>query len=325
MPKLMLAALAAAWIVLLPACAKKDTPPEPGVVAVVNGQKITEPQVQEYINQYQQGMQTFLKGRLPDEQTGDLRRQVIEHTVNFMVVAQEARKKNMTISEEEMDRYLGQMKKTPQFQEVLKLRNLDEAGLREKLREEMLVMKFMQSQVTSEPEITGDEVQAFYREHQAEFRQPGRVRARHILVKADSRASPDKADPARQKAADLLARIRAGEDFAVLAKQHSQDPGTASKGGDLGYFKKGDLLPEFDRVAFFLEKDQVSEPVRTPLGYHLIQVTERQNETVPPLDQVKTQVRQLLMMKKGNDLLETVVMDLRKKADITIYEKQPAP
>jgi parvulin-like peptidyl-prolyl isomerase len=308
-------------IIFLLACTKQESPPEPGVVALVNGEKLTEKQVQEYLDQYQQGMQMFLKGKLPDQQSGDLRKQVIEQTLNFMVVSQEAKKRNLTISDEEIDRYFQEMKKAPHYQEILKIRKLDEAGLREKLRDEMLIMKYMQTQVKQEVNITDQEIQAFYQEHKEEFKQPSKIRARHILFKVGAKAPAAKAAQTRQQLEGIFRRIKEGENFAALAKKHSQDPHTAKKGGDLGYFKKGDLLPEFDQTAFRMKKGQVCPPLRTQLGFHLIQVTDVKEPQIQPLADVSPQIRQLLMIKKNNEQLEKVVMDLRKKSDITIYEK----
>lgn len=117
-----------------------------------------------------------------------------------------------------------------------------------------------------------------------DFQQPLQVRIRHILI-----ASKDKGDEAaRKQAQELLEQLRAGADFAALAKQYSADPGSADKGGDLGFFAQGRMVPEFDFVAFKLEKPgELSELVKTQFGYHILQLQERKPAGQQPFEEVK--------------------------------------
>ena len=111
------------------------------------------------------------------------------------------------------------------------------------------------------------------------------VRARHILVLTEDEAKA------------ILAEVRKGTDFAELAKQKSKDPGAAAEGGDLGFFTKDQMVPEFSAAAFKLEKGQVSDPVKTQFGWHIIKVEEKRNKPVPEFDQVKTQVQNFVMQR----------------------------
>jgi peptidyl-prolyl cis-trans isomerase C len=111
------------------------------------------------------------------------------------------------------------------------------------------------------------------------------VRARHILV------------PTEDEAKAVLAEIKKGTDFAELAKQKSKDPGAAAEGGDLGYFGKDQMVPEFAAVAFKLNKGEVSDPVKTQFGWHIIKVEDKRNKPVPPFDQVKDQIEQFVARK----------------------------
>jgi peptidyl-prolyl cis-trans isomerase C len=111
------------------------------------------------------------------------------------------------------------------------------------------------------------------------------VRARHILV------------PTEDEAKAVLAEIKKGTDFAELAKQKSKDPGAAAEGGDLGYFGKDQMVPEFAEAAFKLNKGDVSEPVKTQFGWHIIKVEDKRNKPVPPFEQVKDQIEQFVARK----------------------------
>ncbi|UCU99851.1 peptidylprolyl isomerase [Acidovorax radicis] len=154
-----------------------------------------------------------------------------------------------------------------------------------------------------------------YQAQSAEFVQPEQVQVRHILI-----ASTDKDTDAaaKAKAEDLLKQIRAGGDFAALAKAHSADPGSAANGGDLGFFASGRMVPEFDLAAFALQKPgDVSDLVKTQFGYHLLQLVARKPKGQQPFDDVKpalmAKVRQSEQQKGRNELAksleETVKLD----------------
>lgn len=127
----------------------------------------------------------------------------------------------------------------------------------------------------------------FYDEHLERYHQPERVRARHILLRVEPDASEETIAEIRTKAEALRERLAAGEDFAALAKEHSEDPGTKEAGGDLGFFTRGQMTPAFEEAAFALEPGTLSEPVRSEFGYHLIRVEERRPAEDRSFEQVK--------------------------------------
>src|SRR3990172_6205615 len=118
---------------------------------------------------------------------------------------------------------------------------------------------------------TDAEVERYYKEHVAEFEKPRRVKVAHILVRVPPVGGSEAEEKAKAKVLEVLKRVRAGEDFAKLAKDVSEDPASAGSGGDLGYVARGELVPAFEQAAFALKRGEVSqEPVRTPFGYHAI-------------------------------------------------------
>ena len=139
-------------------------------------------------------------------------------------------------------------------------------------------------------QATDAEIEALYAEEKARLMTEEQRRARHILIKVDEKADDEAVAAASRKAEDLVKRLRAGEDFAKLAKEHSEDPGSAAEGGDLGLFGKGMMVPEFEEAAFALSKDTISDPVRSPFGFHIIQVTEIQSAKTPELAEVRDQL-----------------------------------
>ena len=141
-------------------------------------------------------------------------------------------------------------------------------------------------------EISDEEIEEYYNEYAEEFWEPEKVRARHILVRVDVGAKPEDKEQARKKAEGILAKVKAGEDFAELAKEFSEDKGSAKEGGDLGFFPRGQMVKPFEVAAFSLEPGAVSELVETNFGFHIIKVEEKSREGTKPLEEVKDGIRQ---------------------------------
>lgn len=145
------------------------------------------------------------------------------------------------------------------------------------------------------PQLSDAEVATYYSEHPKEFETPQQVHAAHVLVPVPQTGGSEAEDRARGKVADVIRRARAGEDFAKLAAEISEDPGTKAKGGDLGWISKGEMVPAFEAVAFTLRRGETSpEPVRTPFGFHAIKVLEVREAGKKPLKEVAGQIRDRL-------------------------------
>ena len=137
--------------------------------------------------------------------------------------------------------------------------------------------------------IAEKEISDFYELNQERFKDPKQIKARHILFKLSPNASKSEDTEAKDRALSLLKRARGGEDFAALAKEYSQDP-TASKGGDLGYFKQGQMVKPFEELAFSLKKGEIGGPVKTQFGWHIIQVDDIKNATIKTFSEVRNQI-----------------------------------
>jgi len=135
------------------------------------------------------------------------------------------------------------------------------------------------------------------------------VHARHILVVSEDEAKA------------ILAQLKGGADFIVLAKEKSKDPGSAESGGDLGYFTKEQMVPEFAEVAFKLGKGQLSDPVKTQFGWHIIKVEDRRMKPTPTFEQVKPQIENYIAHRAQAELVE----NLRKSANVERLDKPPTP
>ncbi len=154
------------------------------------------------------------------------------------------------------------------------------------------------------PQVTAEEIKAAYDAESAKVAQTERVRARHILLGSE------------KEAIDILARLKAGEKFADLAKKYSLD-GSKDYGGDLGYFTAPEMVAEFSKAAFALKIGEVSQPVKTDLGWHVITIEDRKMGAAQPFDQVKSAIRNVLLRKKVQETME----ELRKTAKVEVLDE----
>lgn len=170
----------------------------------------------------------------------------------------------------------------------------------ETVKTSMLV--FTPAAYASEVEVADDDVVSFYEENKtSRFTQPHEVSARHILIKFDAGATEEQKAEARAEIAAVQKRLADGEDFAAVATEVSEDAGTAPKGGDLGFFGKGRMVPPFEEAAFALEPGQTSDIVESPFGFHIIQVEEVREERVKDLDEVREEIVTELQEARGGE------------------------
>jgi peptidyl-prolyl cis-trans isomerase D len=152
-----------------------------------------------------------------------------------------------------------------------------------------------------EVKVTPPEVEDYYYAHRETYRSPKEIRARHILIQTDPR-DPEAFAQAREELESILANIKAGSSFAALARKYSQDPGSAEAGGDLGYFKNGEMPKPFEEVAFSLKPGEVSELVHTRYGYHIIKVEDIKETTTRSLSEVEGLITEILHKQKAQEL-----------------------
>jgi len=166
------------------------------------------------------------------------------------------------------------------------------------VRRRLLREQYFEKQLKSA--ISEADAKKIYDQRVAQLKSEDEVAARHILVDTE------------EKAKEILAKIKAGGDFAALAKENSTDRGSKEQGGFLGYFGRGQMVPEFEKAAFTMIKGQVSEPVKTNFGWHVIKLEDRRRKPPPSFDEVKETILNSLAVLKAQE----VVAALRKKANV---------
>ncbi len=167
--------------------------------------------------------------------------------------------------------------------------------------------------------VTDQELQAFYDQHREEYRLPEQVKVTHILIKtplpgADGKVDEKGVAAARQKADDVLKQVKAGGDFAKLAGQYSDDPGSAKNGGELGWIGRGRTVPEFEKASFSLAKGQTSDLVKSSYGFHIIRVEDKQEAHVKTLAEVKNEIEGKVKEQKSQRATEVAANSLLSQA-----------
>ncbi len=169
-----------------------------------------------------------------------------------------------------------------------------------------LVSMLLTKEVEDKASVTDADVKDYFDKHKDELKSRDKIRASHILVKTEDEAKK------------VIARLKKGEDFAKLAKAVSIDKASAERGGDLGYFSRGQMVPEFEAVAFQLKKGEISQPVKTQYGYHIIKVTDIKQGVPLSFDTIKDQLKQKLITDKQRELFNTFVNGLKKTAKMQV-------
>lgn len=183
----------------------------------------------------------------------------------------------------------------------------------------ILVEKLISERIDTTTPIPADEVRQYYDTHPDEFIQGEQVKAQHILIRIDKNSSPEAQAKAQALIVTIQKRLEAGESFMKLAEEFSEDPGSKDKGGDLGYFGKGQMIAEFEEAAFNAQIGQICEPVKTPYGFHLIKVNDKKEAVTIPFDHISQKLEEKLRTERNHKALQDLLAVLKEKYPVTIY------
>ena len=288
------------------------------IAAVVNGSVITEKQFE---NEFVQVNQELLKqGRTPtDSQLKEIKKTVLETLINRELLFQESQKTGIHITEEVIQDQLKSVKKRfpnpEEFEKALKQMKLTENDVKLQISRAMAIRELINKQIIQKIVIPDQESRIFYDTHPEAFKQPEQVRASHILAEVKPNAEKSEKSKAMEKIKKVQKQLGEGDEFAGLAKKYSDGP-SKTKGGDLGYFKRGQMVKPFEDAAFALEPNQVSDIVETDFGYHLIKVFDKRPGRVLPYEEVVQRINTYLAKEKEKKEINVYIEGLKKNAEI---------
>ena len=290
------------------------------VVAKVNGTDITAGEIQKVIGMFRKQMGP----RVPPEQfeaaLPRLRERIVEELVMRQIMLGEVAKQGISLSDSEFAEIKAELAAELPPGTSLETYMAESGTTEAEMREQMAVRKMVMAKAEAVAKPTDEEIQKFYDENKEGFSQGETVAASHILIKVDP-ADDDAAKAAkRARLEDLRKQVLEGADFAELAKANSDCP-SASSGGDLGSFGRGQMVPEFEDAAFSQPVGSVGEIVETQFGFHLIKVTEHQDAKATDFNEAKTRISDILYSQKQQDVVKEYVEGLRKQADVQRFDE----
>jgi peptidyl-prolyl cis-trans isomerase C len=287
------------------------------VLAHVNSESVTKADFERLLV----NIELSNRGPVPAERRNEIYRKVLDELVTYTLLKQEAKARKITVTDAEVEEQLNTMKQAARTEEAFKKalaeRKMTLERLKADARVEISIAKMMSAQVATTTEATDADVKDFYDKNPDRFKRSETVRASHILLRVDPNADEATKKQTSAKIDEVLKRAKGGEDFGALAKQNSQD-GSAAQGGDLGYFPKEKMVPEFATAAFALKTGEISDVVTTQFGVHIIKVTDRKPAGTVPLEEVSPQVRQYLTEQKKQQQAQAFIEQVRQKAKIEV-------
>jgi len=302
------ALLAAAVLAFIPAAGcgpAKGTGGDSRPLAVVNGETVTFDQLDHRMKLLNLGFDNVSAS----DGEGEARLEALSQLIDEAVCLQEAKRLSISVTPADVEAHVNRLYK--EFPKGALDKELARSGLsmeefKDEARKKLTIEKLIDSQVYSRLDTSDTALKSFFRKHKDEFRRPMQVRARQIVVESE------------QEARDILGEIKAGADFAAMAKSRSLSPDSEA-GGDLGYFSRGDMPPEFEEVVFRMKRGEISGVVHTPYGYHIFLVEDIRPALNPRYEDVKSKVRQRYLARVGESAYKDWQSALRAGASIEIH------
>ncbi|MDZ7371176.1 MAG: peptidylprolyl isomerase [candidate division KSB1 bacterium] len=254
-------------------------------------------------------------GRLPVEQFKNSIKEAAEGEAEKRLLLEEAKNKGIAASDsvvnEELEQIYSRRGGKENFQKFIEQQGLTIEYVEQDVRNQLTIQKFLEEVLEPQVQVTDADLQEAYSQDKL-------ATVRHILFLTQGKNEAEKAE-IKAKAEQVLARARSGEDFAALAKEFSEDPGSKDKGGIYERFPRGRMVKPFEDAAFNLPIGSISDLVETPYGYHIIKVESREKETLP-LEEVRDQLTRTVERTKRRDIYNQFIEDLKKKAEFKVVE-----
>jgi parvulin-like peptidyl-prolyl isomerase len=316
---------ARAWLLMLGvvACTAQAQGIYPGDAVRVNDETISYQRFQGFYVEYRnsKGVQVGARGDQL-ELLKQLRIEAMDLMIEQELVKQAAENEGIAGDPAEVDKQIAELRDVfdtdEQFRMKLEADGYTEETYRRHVQRMAAAKVYLDRIRADASDVRDSEVEQFYEENEDRLTLPEQVRVRHILLTWKPMGTQDDRAAIREQMEPILERARAGEDFAALAREFSEDSATKGNGGDTGFFYRGTMVPAFEQAAFALQPGEVSDPVDTVFGVHIIKLEERQEARLLPLDEVREQLRDHVREEKMEAAVGAKVDELRAAADVQV-------
>jgi parvulin-like peptidyl-prolyl isomerase len=295
----------------------------PGNAVRVNGETISYQRFQGFYIEYRnsKGVQVGARGDQL-ELMKELRKEAMDLLIEQEVVAQAAEREGIETDMAELENHVEELRSKfdtdIQFEMKLEGDGFTEESFRRHVGRMLAAKVYLDRIRIDAADIRDAEVERFYQENPERLTLPEQVRVRHILLTWKPMGTQDDRAGIRRQMQPILERARAGEDFAALAREFSEDSATRGNGGDTGLFVRGTMVPQFEAVAFSLEPDEISDPVDTTFGVHILKLEERQAPRPVPYDEIRDYLKDHLREQKMEAAVRKKIDELLAAADVEV-------
>jgi peptidyl-prolyl cis-trans isomerase SurA len=294
-----------------------------GVAAIVNDEIITSYEVDKGVLLLTKEAEK--NGTLSNVDKETLRKTALNRLIDKKLLDQKVKELNISVPDDELRQTIDDVKKQNKLTQenlvsALNAQGISFAQYEAQLREQIERLKLMGQEVRAKIQVGEKELMEYYNANLKSFSTDASFRARHIFFRLTKNPDPKEIQHVMTTALMVLQKARSGDDFSELAKQYSEDPQAAKDGGDLGFFKKGDMLPEIENNVINMKPGDISDLVVTPAGFHIIKLEERTPGKTRAFNELKGEIEELLYKKKSEERFNQWLADLRKAAAIEIKQ-----
>ena len=295
----------------------------PGNSVRVNDVEISNERFNAFYQEYRRPYGINVAGRGDHlQRLTQLRKEAMDEMIEQELVRQAAEAQGIEVSEAEIDTALAEISESFDNPDEFNRRILSEGftpdSYRQHVERMIAAKKYLDDIRLGVATVSDEELETYYRDNEIRLTLPEQVRVRHILLTWKPMGTTDDRAAIRKQMTPILERARAGEDFADLAREYSDDYATAKNGGDTGLFHRGQMAPSFETVAFALQPGEISDPVETPFGVHIIRLEERKEARLLPLDEVREQLRDHMREERMEAAVEQETERLRQEGEVEI-------
>ena len=295
----------------------------PGTAVRVNGVDISNERFNAFYQEYRRPHGINIAGRGDHlQRLTKLRKEAMDEMIEQELVRQAAEAQGIEVTGAEIDAALAEVSEPFETSEAF-ARRLESEGFtldsyRQHVGRMIAAKKYLDGIRMTVATVSDEELESYYRDNEIRLTLPEQVRVRHILLTWKPMGTTDDRAAIRKQMLPILERARAGEDFAELAREYSDDYATARNGGDTGLFHRGQMAPAFETAAFALQPGEISDPVDTPFGVHILRLDERKESRLLPLEEIREQLREHIREEKMEAAVKQETERLRQEGEVEI-------
>jgi parvulin-like peptidyl-prolyl isomerase len=295
----------------------------PGTAARVNGVELSYERFNAFYQEYRRPYGISVAGRGDHlNRLTKLRKEAMDEMIKQELVCQAAEAKGIEVTDAEIDTAIEEIrrpfKSADEFDRRIQSEGFTPASYREHVARMIAAKQYLDEIRLGVAEVSDEDLEQYYRDNEVRLTFPEQVRVRHVLLTWKPMGTTDDRAAIREQMKPILERARAGEDFAELAREFSDDYATRQAGGDTGLFKRGEMAPAFEAAAFALKPGEISDPVETPFGVHILRLEEHREPYLLPLDEIREDLRAYVRDERMEAAVEQEIERLREQGEVEI-------